>query len=247
MTADNGRVSFDDAVWNKPAASKANGDKNDYIRVSEDKDYMIMLLSTAPFSFQEHWSTNASGEARSVRCAMRNCTLCAEATALLSSSDPAKQSAGKELKAKQKFAIEAYLLGTGNETLGGQAGRPGIFEFGPQIFNQIRSISNTLKKVGANIDGIILSVNRDKRRGPNGMYQVTQLPVVYKLSEEQQALLKAFQAKGLDLAKMYEAPSDEANMRRLGRIAGSEPARPAGSTVLGSAQTTGGTPFTPSW
>lgn len=247
MTITSGRISFED----NPFPEKNTGaklDENDFIRLKQEGDYMVMLLSASPFTYQEHWAVNARNEKRSFRCAMRNCTLCAEAAAAqLAASDQATKDAAKQLGAKSKFAIEAYLLGKGDDILGATAGRPGILEFGPQVFSQIKNISSTLKKVGGNLNGSIVMINRDKRRGPTGMYSVTQIPSAYALNPEQQALLKKFNERGLDLSKMYETPTDEANMRRLGRIGGDPVAERPGATVIGQTASVGGTKFTDSW
>jgi hypothetical protein len=248
MTVISGRISFED----NPFPEKSTGaklDENDFIRLKEEGDYMVMLLSPSPFTYQEHWTVNARNEKRSVRCAVRNCTLCAEAALAISAGgDQAAKDASKQLAAKSKFAIEAYLLGKGQDVLGQTVGRPGILEFGPQVFGQIRTVSNMLKKVGGTLDRALLMINRDKRRGPTGMYTVAQIPMAYSLNKAQQDLLTKFQERGLDLAKLYETPTDEANMRRLGRIGGGEvaAARP-GATIIGAAAQTGGTKFTDSW
>jgi len=247
MTITSGRVSFDENPFPERGGAGGKLDENDFIRLKADGDYMIMLLSPSPYIYQEHWAVNARNEKRSLRCAVRNCSLCNESAELQASSDPVKKEAGKQLAAKSKFAIEAYLLGKGDDKLGAVVGRAGIFEFGTQVFGQIKSISNTLKKVGGTLDRAILSVSREKRRGPTAMYQVTQVPVAYRLSPDQEENLRKFQERALDLAKIYDTPTDEANMRRLGRIGDAPAQTQNGATVLGAPPTRGGTSFSESW
>jgi hypothetical protein len=247
MTVISGRVSFEENPFPERSGGGGKLDENDFIRLKTDGDYMIMLLSATPFIYQEHWAVNARNEKRSLRCAVRNCSLCNESAELLASADPVKKEAGKAMAAKSKFAIEAFLLGKGDERLGSVTGRAGILEFGTQVFGQIRSISNTLKKVGGTLDRAILSINRDKRRGPSAMYTVTQVPVAYKLTAEQEENLRKFNERGMDLAKIYDTPTDEANMRRLGRIGEAAAQTQNGATVLGSTQQTGGTKFSDAW
>ena len=218
MSQVNGRV-----VWgenpNKGGNSLRLGD-SDYLRIKQDGDYIIKIMADQAMGYHEHWADANTPEGvkrRSVRCAMRNCTLCAEYEAYLKRPNFDKKVAD-EMKAKSKWAIEGYLLASGSEELSGtQLGRPVVFEFTKQVFDGISSISKTLRKVGGTLNNSIILVNRDKGRGVKGMYEVTNVPVVKELTDKQKELYKAFVDKGVDLDKMYETPTDEVNMRRLGR------------------------------
>jgi len=219
MTTVNGRI-----AWGEKAGGSAGGSrldqKNDFLRLKADGDYIIQLMSEAPMAYHEHWSKTSDGQNRSLRCALRNCTLCKEADAAKNSPDPKVREAAKQMVSKPKYAIEAFLLAQGNERLGQTTGRAVIFEFGKQIYDQISQVAKTLDKIGGQLSGSILLVNREARRGPSGMYSVTLVPTAYKMNQQQLDAVKVFEEKGIDLSKLYAPPEDEANMRRLGRIGG---------------------------
>lgn len=249
MTTVNGRI-----AWGEKAAGGAGGSrldqKNDFLRLKADGDYIIQLMSEAPMAYHEHWSKTADGQNRSLRCALRNCTLCKEADAAKNSPDPKVREAAKQMISKPKYAIEAFLLAQGNERLGQTTGRAVIFEFGKQIYDQISQVAKTLEKIGGQLTGSILLVNREARRGPSGMYSVTLVPTAYKMTQQQLDAVKAFEEKGIDLSKLYAPPEDEANMRRLGRIGGDTDA-PAASFGGGgggdAAPAAGGAKWDDSW
>jgi len=246
MTTVNGRI-----AWGEKAGSAGGGSrldqKNDFLRLKADGDYIIQLMSDAPMAYHEHWSKTADGQNRSLRCCLRNCTLCKEADAARNSPDPKVREASKQMGAKPKYAIEAYLLAQGNERLGQTTGRAVIFEFGKQIYDQVSQVAKTIDKVGGQLSGSILLVNREARRGPSGMYSVTLVPTAYKMNAQQLDAVKEFEEKSIDLNKLYSPPDDEANMRRLGRTGGS-PDAPAASLGAGdSAPASGGAKWDDSW
>lgn len=246
MTTVNGRI-----AWGEKAASAAGGprldQKNDFLRLKADGDYIIQLMSDAPMAYHEHWSKTTDGQNRSLRCCLRNCTLCSEAEAARNSPDPKIREASKQLSAKPKYAIEAYLLAQGNERLGQTTGRASIFEFGKQIYDQISQVAKTLDKVGGQLSGSILLINREARRGPSGMYSVTLVPTAYKMSQQQLDAVKEFEGKEIDLAKLYSPPEDEANMRRLGRTVIGGEGTPAALATGGGAPAAGGAKWDDSW
>lgn len=247
MTTVNGRI-----AWGEKSGGNLGGarldQKNDFLRLKNDGDYIIQLLSDAPMAYHEHWSQTTDGQKRSVRCALRNCTLCKEYDVAKNSPDAKLREASKQMRASPKYAIEAYLLAQGNERLGQSTGRAVIFEFGKQIYDQISQVAKTLDKIGSQLSGSILLINRDSNRGPSGMYSVTLVPTAYKMSPPQLELVKAFEERAIDLSKLYAPPEDEANMRRLGRLGpptGTD-AAVATSTAQG-APTAGGAKWDDSW
>jgi hypothetical protein len=249
MTTVNGRI-----AWGEKAGGGAGGaskldQKNDFLRLKADGDYIIQLLSESPMAYHEHWSKTADGQNRSLRCALRNCTLCKEFEVAKNSADPKLREAAKQMSAKPKYAIEAYLLAQGNERLGQAVGRPVIFEFGKQIYDQISQVAKTLDKIGGQLSGSILLVNREARRGPSGMYSVTLVPTGYKMSQQQLDAVKAFEEKAIDLSKLYAPPEDEANMRRLGRLGGSGGETPTATAAAGTdaPASAGGAKWDDSW
>jgi hypothetical protein len=249
MTTVNGRI-----AWGEKGAGAGGGaskldQKNDFLRLKSDGDYIIQLMSEAPMAYHEHWSKTTDGQNRSLRCALRNCTLCKEADAAKNSPDPKQKEAAKQMMAKPKYAIEAYLLAQGNERLGQSTGRAVIFEFGKQVYEGISQVAKTLEKIGGQLTGSILLINRDARRGPSGMYSVTLVPTQYKMNQAQLDSVKAFEEKSIDLSKLYAPPEDEANMRRLGRLGGPTDGPMPAASFTGQApnQAAGGAKWDDSW
>lgn len=246
MTTVNGRI-----AWGEKAAGGGNNSKldqkNDFLRLKADGDYIIQLLSEAPMAYHEHWSKTTDGQNRSLRCALRNCTLCKEYEAAKNSMDPKLREAAKQMSAKPKYAIEAYLLAQGNERPGQVPGRPVIFEFGKQVYDQISQVAKTLDKTGGKLTGSILIVNREARRGPSGMYSVQYFPTSYKMTQQQLDAVKAFEEKGIDLSKLYAPPEDEANMRRLGRLGAGPGDTPSAAVSSDAPTASGGAKWDDSW
>jgi len=246
MTTVNGRI-----AWGEKSGGGAGGaereEKNDFLRLKNDGDYIIQLLSDAPMAYHEHWSKTSDGQKRSVRCALRNCTLCKEYDIAKNSADAKLREESKQLRASPKYAIEAFLLAQGNERLGQSTGRAVIFEFGKQIYDQISQVAKTLDKVGSQLSGCILLINRDQQRGPSGMYSVTLVPTQYKMTQPQLDLVKSFEERAIDLSKLYAPPEDEANMRRLGRLGPPSDSGAGAPPPAQGAPTSGGAKWDDSW
>ena len=248
MTTVNGRIAWGEKAGGGGAGASKLDQKNDFLRLKADGDYIIQLLSEAPMAYHEHWSKTADGANRSVRCSLRNCTLCKEYEIAKNSPDAKLREASKQMRASPKYAIEAYLLAQGNERLGQSVGRAVIFEFGKQIYDQISQVAKTLDKIGGQLSGSILLVNREARRGPSGMYSVTLVPTGYKMSQQQLDSVKSFEEKGIDLSKLYAPPEDEANMRRLGRLGGPGGEAPTATAAPSdAAPSAGGAKWDDSW
>lgn len=209
---------------NKTSGNTTRLADSDYLRIKNDGDYFFMPLEDGPMTWHEHWADAITPEGikrKSFRCSMRDCTLCAEYEAAAKKPGIDKKVLDG-MRAKQKWAICGYLFAEGSEELSGnQKGRPVIFEFGKQVYDGISSASASLRKVGAKLNGSIILINKEKARGVKGMYTVNTVPVVKTLSSEQQKNFDVFLAKGIDLEKMYETPTNEMNLRRLGRAVGS--------------------------
>lgn len=208
---------------NKNNSNSTRLSDSDYLRIKANGDYFFMPLEDSPMTWHEHWADAITPEGvkrKSFRCSMRNCTLCAEYEAAAKKPGIDKKVLDG-MKAKQKWAIVGFLLAEGSEDLmGTQKGRPCIFEFGKQVYDGISSAMSGLKKVGAKLNGSVILINKDKDRGVKAMYTVNNVPVVRTLTSDQQAMFKAFMDKGIDLEKMYETPTNEMNLRRLGRSVG---------------------------
>lgn len=208
--------------------------QTDYLQIKNDGDYFIMPMEDGPITWHEHWADAITPEGikrRPVRCSMRDCFLCAEYEAAAKAGNVDKKILDG-MKAKQKWGILAYLLAEGNEELNGkQKGRPVVFEFGKQIYDGISQADKSLRKVGSQLKGTVILVNKEKARGVKAMYIVNNIPVVKTLNDEQKAAFEAFKAKGVDLEKMYETPTNEMNMRRLGRSVGGVAATTTTSTA----------------
>lgn len=215
MTVVSGRVQWGENV----SSSASQVDKNTFFRMKDDGDYIIALLEGAPQPYKEHWTKNTEGKGRSVRCALRNCTVCKEADQLMASNDESKRNEGKRMRAKDKYAIEAFVVADKGESLGTAVGRPAIFEMTRQVYEGVSSIKGTLDKVGGSLLNSMLHINRKLDRKPN-VYNVTLVPMPVNFNDQQKRAIEQFKSKGIDLGKLYAPPTDEENLRRLGRIGG---------------------------
>jgi hypothetical protein len=130
----------------------------------EEGDSSIRVL-TSPYQFYSHWSVDATGAQRNVRCAVNNCPICAR---------------GEKASAR-------WYVGVINR----KTQKPAILEIGSQIFTQILALSK--KPAWGDVRGYDLTIER-RPKGSQPLYNTTPEPKE-KLTDEEKATAKEFLAK----------------------------------------------------
>lgn len=185
------RVTFGKTSWDSPPPS--TGGNDDFMQLNKDGQYVVRILSDSPLEYAVHWTEDVSGNKRRVKCASRDCILCQEG-----------------IKPQLRYLIEVLNKDTDEAKL---------IEFGPQVFNQIASLRNN--KHWGDPRGYDIMIDRDKNRGPSGMYSVMPLGKE-PLSEEQKAVVISFMDRMKEtVGKFATAATNEEILKKLGRDGGS--------------------------
>lgn len=182
------RVTFGKTSWDSPAPGGTGGD--DFLNLNKDKQYIVRIIGEAPFEYAAHWAEDESGQLRRIKCAGRDCVLCKEG-----------------VKSQVRYLLE--VIDVDNDV-------PKIVEFGPQVYNQIRALYNN--KHWGDPRGYNIVIDRDKSRGPAGMYQVMPLGKE-DLSADMKAAAVEFKDRIKEvIAKFAEPSTNEEILQKLGRV-----------------------------
>lgn len=142
--------------------SWSDGDtgRSDYMRLEEGSNKVRCL--TSPYQFYIHWSQDATGQNRKVRCALKDCPLCQQ---------------GEKAQAR-------WYVGVLNR----RTGKPAILEIGPQIFKQIVDLSKNAK--WGDPRGYDVDVKRNPK-GTQPLYTIIPEPKE-ALTSEEKTVVKSF-------------------------------------------------------
>ena len=142
--------------------SWAEGDvgTSDFMNLEEGSN--LVRCVTSPYQFYIHWVNDVSGQARKVRCALKDCPACQQG-----------------VKSQPRWYVGV---------LNRKSNKPAILEMGPQIFKQIVSYSKK-EKWG---DPRQYDVDVEKQpKGTQPLYIVSPEPKE-ELTSGEKTLLKAF-------------------------------------------------------
>lgn len=182
------RVTFGKTSWDNPAPGASGND--DFLRLQKDGAYTVRIVGDAPFEYATHWTQDAEGNNRRVNCAGRGCVLCEEG-----------------MKASIRYLIEVVDV---------DSGKPKIVEFGPQVYNQIRALR--ANRHWGDPRGYSIVIDKNKSRGPSGMYMVTPLSKE-PLDDEIKAAVVEFKDRIKEvIAKVSEPSTNEEILQKLGRV-----------------------------
>jgi len=136
---------------------------NDFMNLEEGSNPVRLLGS--PFQFYIHWTKDATGANRKVRCALDGCPLC---------------------QTGERASARWYVPVINRKT-----GRCAILEIGPQIFKQILGLSK--KEKWGNPKNYDIDIERQPK-GSQPLYIVSPEPKE-KLSEDEVGMAKEFSAR----------------------------------------------------
>jgi len=136
---------------------------SDFLNLDEGSNPVRVI--TSPYQFYIHWSKDATGANRKIRCALNECPLCEQ---------------GERAQAR-------WVLGVVSR----KANKPAIIEIGPQIFKQLKLFADD-KRWG---DPRKYDVDvRRQPKGSQPLYVVTPYPKE-ALTDEEKGVIKEFLAR----------------------------------------------------
>ena len=138
---------------------------NDFMKLIEGEEGNPIRMITSPYQFYSHWTQDATGADRKVRCAMDGCPLCQ----------------------RGEKATARWLVGI----IDRKSGKPAVLEIGPQIFKGVLSLSKKAK--WGDPRKYDLSIER-KPKNSQPLYVVTPEPKA-PLSDEDKSMAKEFLAR----------------------------------------------------
>jgi hypothetical protein len=136
---------------------------NDFMNLEEGSNPVRLL--TSPYQFYIHWTKDATGANRKVRCALEGCPLCQQ---------------GEKATARWYVSV-----------LNRKTNKPAILEIGPQIFKQILGLAK--KDKWGDPRRYDLDVERQPK-GSQPLYVVAPEPKE-PLSDDEKAMVKEFNAR----------------------------------------------------
>jgi len=184
-----GQVTFGKTSWSNPLPTSGGGG-DDFLNLNKDGQYVLRVIGEAPFEYAAHWADDVNGQIRRLKCAGRDCVMCKEG-----------------VKAQVRYLLEVIDIDNSEAK---------IVEFGTQVYKQIHALYNN--KHWGDPRGYNLMIDRNKARGPSGMYQVMPLGKE-ELDAETKAAAIAFKDRVKEvMLKFAEPASNEENLKKLGRI-----------------------------
>lgn len=151
----------------------------------------IVRCVSSPYQFYSHFTEDATGQTRKVRCCLKDCPVCAR---------------GEVAKPRWYVAV----LNRKTEAVS-------ILELGPQVFKAIKALAGQKNSKGQIVWGDPRGYDIDIVRGPKGanpLYSVVPQPKE-ALTDEEKTSIRAAMEK-LDLQSMVEAPSPDDIREKLG-------------------------------
>lgn len=143
--------------------SKADVGTSDFMQLEEGSNAVRMV--TSPYQFYTHWTKDATGQNRKVRCAIENCPLCQK---------------GENAQARWYVVV-----------LNRKTGKPAILELGMQIFKQVLGLKK--KDKWGDPRGYDIDIERQPK-GSQPLYVVSPEPKE-PLTQEEKNLVKEFVAQ----------------------------------------------------
>jgi hypothetical protein len=138
------------------------GDLGGSMFMNLDEGENQVRILTSPYQFYIHWTKDAAGQSRKLRCALEGCPLCQ----------------------RGEKPVARWYIGVLNR----KANKPAVLEIGPQIFKQILALSKK-PKWG---DPKKYDVDVTKQpKGSQPLYVVQPLPIE-DLTKEEITMVKAF-------------------------------------------------------
>jgi len=135
----------------------------DFMNLDEGSNPVRVI--TSPYQFYIHWSKDATGANRKVRCALDGCPLCQQG----------------------ERAVARWIVGVMNR----KTGKAAIVEIGPQIFKQMHALAKNPK--WGDPRKYDLDVKRQPK-GSQPLYIVTPEPKE-PISDEEKGVIKEFLAR----------------------------------------------------
>jgi hypothetical protein len=185
-----GIATFGEKDWEEAGAGGGGG-RTDFFNMKDDGQYAVRIVGK-PHEFAKHW-VEGGGKRLSVNCAGRDCVLC---------------------KAQNKATIR-YLVpiilrkGPGVD----KAGQIAVTEFGPQVYNAIRSLFKTPE--WGNPTSFDMMIDKNKKRGAAGTYFVTPLRKI-ALTDQEKADVREFM-ETIDLKKFSAPLQNDEIVEKLGK------------------------------
>lgn len=178
----------------------------DFFNTKEDKEYHLRFLTDIPFEYPVHWLELDGGKKLKLKCAGRGCVLCA---------------AGHE--AKVTFVANV---------LDRQTGRVQIYEFGRQIFDQLKGYAKNAK--WGDIRKYDVCIDKKKNRKPN-VYMVQAEPPLFPLTDDEKATAMEFIKDRGDLNKLAAPMTNDEIRKKLAEVGASNLAGPSASASFSGA------------
>jgi hypothetical protein len=158
---------------------------NDFMQLEEGSNPVRLI--TSPYQFYIHWTKDATGATRKVRCSIDGCPVCQQGI---------------------DRAQPRWFVGVLNRK---NSGKPAILEIGTQIFRGILGLSKKEKW------GDPRKYDIDIERQPKGsqpLYIVSPEPKE-ALEDDEKTMIKEFLGR-VDLVKMCAAPTPDEVREKLG-------------------------------
>jgi hypothetical protein len=186
---------------------------NDFMNLVEGNNNVRVV--TNPYQFVVHWTKDASGSNRKIRCAIDNCPLCRSG-----------------VKSQTRWYIGVI------DRVSGQAK---ILEIGSQIYKGIKDYvsSDDWGEMVKHSWGEIMAYDINVKRGPKGtqpLYTVMGSPKMKDITAEEVTLVEAFLER-VDISKFTQPSTPEEVAEKMGASPGGNGATPAGQQYAVGTQT----------
>ena len=199
-------------------ASWDDGDvsgQNDFMNLAEGSN--VVRVVTNPYQFVVHWTKDAAGSTRKIRCAINNCPLCRSG-----------------VKSQTRWYLGVI------ERAGGVVK---ILEIGSQIYKGIRDYvsSEDWNEMYKHSWGQVMGYDINIKRGPKGttpLYSVLPSPKMKDLTDEEVTAVEAFLER-VEISKFTQPSTPEEVAEKIGNAPLSGGATRAGQHyAVGSAVVT---------
>jgi len=177
---------------------------NDFMNLVEGNNNVRVV--TNPFQFVVHWTKDATGSNRKIRCAINDCPLCRSG-----------------VKAQTR-----WYLGV----IDRKSGQTKILEIGSQIYKGVKDYvaSPDWGEMIKHSWGEIMAYDINVKRGPKGtqpLYTVMGSPKMKDITAEEVTLVENFLER-VDISKFTQPSTPEEVAEKMGAPVGGNGATPAG-------------------
>lgn len=164
----------------------------DFLNMKDDGDYVLRFLTEIPYEYPVHWVELGPNKRVKIKCAGPGCLLCE-----------------KDNKSKNTFLANVL-----NRT----DGQCYVYEFGRQIFDQLKSYAKNPK--WGDIRRYDVRINKKKGRKPN-VYIVQAEPPIEELSAAEKEAANEHCSR-MDLNKLAAPYTNDDIRRKLAEHSGEE-------------------------